>query len=144
MGPCGPCCEIFYDRGDAYGPADRNIGENDRYTEIWNNVFMQYYRDESGTLTQLPQMNVDTGMGLERLCMVLQAKETIFETDLFENILQNIEKLTTNTYPAFSKKESDFDDFEKKSTRSFRIVTDHLRASTFLLTAGVIPSNEGR
>ena len=70
MGPCGPCAEFYYDRGDQYGPADRDLGTNDRYTEIRNNVFMSYHRDANSKLTQLSQKNVDTGMGFERLCIV--------------------------------------------------------------------------
>ncbi|HMT01052.1 MAG TPA: alanine--tRNA ligase [Candidatus Absconditabacterales bacterium] len=144
VGPCGPCCEIFVDRGEAYGPADRNIGTNDRYTEVWNNVFMEFYKDDQGNYTKLKQQNVDTGMGLERLCMFLQNKETIFETDIFEEIIKTIEKNTESTYPAYNQKEEEWGAFEKRQVKSFRIVCDHIRASCFLLMDGVIPSNEGR
>lgn len=142
--PCGPCCEIHVDRGEAYGPEDRNIGTNDRYTEVWNNVFMEFYKDDQGNYTKLKQQNVDTWMWFERICMFLQNKETIFETDIFEDIMKAIEKNTESTYPAYLKKQKEWSDFEKKQVKSFRIVCDHIRASCFLLMDGVIPSNEWR
>lgn len=129
VGPCGPCVEFYYDRGDAFWPADRDMGVNDRYTEIRNNVMMSYYRDGSGT-TVPGQQNVDTGEGFERLCMVLQGTETIFETDVFSSLIQIISSYTDKKY--------------QENLTPYRIIMDHLRASTFLICDGVVPSNEGR
>lgn len=142
IGPCGPCCEFYYDRGidgqiyidPITGDdmlSDWDIGINDRYTEIWNNVFMSYYQDGSGNgFTPLSQTNVDTGMWFERLCMVLQGTETIFETDLFMPIITQIETLTHTQYTAHLK--------------AYRVILDHIRASIFLIADGVTSSNEGR
>lgn len=142
VGPCGPCCEFFYDRGvngdnyidpltwDDMAP-DRNLWVNDRYTEIWNNVFMAYYQDGSGNgYTPLAQTNVDTGMGFERLMMVLQNTDTIFETDVFMPIIKQIEMITHMQYEVHKQ--------------AYRIIVDHLRASVFLVADGVTPSNEWR
>ena len=144
VGPCGPDCEFYVDRWDAFGPADWLMDDNDRYTEIWNNVFMQYYKNDDKTFTKLPAQNVDTWMWLERLAMILQWKKTIFETDLFEWIIKVIEKHTNKKYPPYSVAEENLSDEEKSITRRFRIITDHLRGSLFLIADGVIPSNEGR
>ena len=144
VGPCGPDCEFYVDRWDAFGPADWLMDDNDRYTEIWNNVFMEFYKNADGSFTKLPQQNVDTGMGLERLAMILQWKKTIFETDLFEWIIKVIEQATWHKYPPYSVDEENLSDEEKWITRRFRIITDHLRGSLFLIADGVIPSNEGR
>lgn len=144
VGPCGPCTEIYYDRWDAYGPADWDLGENDRYTEIWNNVFMEFYKDQTGNYTKLAQQNVDTWMGFERIAMALQDKETIYETDIFESIIRVIEKHTHVTYPALLKKEEKFSTEEKSLTIRFRIIADHIRSSSFILWDWVIPSNEWR
>ncbi len=129
VGPCGPCVEFYFDRGDAHGLADRDMGVNDRYTEVWNNVMMAYYRDGSGS-TAPWQQNVDTWMGFERLNMLLQGTETIFETDVFADSIQTIQWFTDTTYDAHKKE--------------YRIILDHFRASTFLICDGVVPSNEGR
>ena len=142
VGPCGPDCEFYYDRGDKFWPDDWLMDDNDRYTEIWNNVFMEFYKDWN--FEKLSQQNIDTGMGLERLVMILQDKSTIFETDLFEGIIKTIEKYTQLSYPPYIKKESEFNKKEKEITRRFRIITDHIRASLFLISDGVIPSNEWR
>lgn len=142
--PCGPDCEFYYDRGENFGPSDWLMDENDRYTEIWNNVFMEFYKDQDWNFTQLPQNNVDTWMWLERLVMILQNKETIFETDLFSWLIENIEKFTNFKYPPYSKKENTFSQKEHEITRRFRIITDHFRASFFLVADGVLPSNEWR
>jgi len=142
--PCGPDCEIYYDRGCKYWSADWLMNDNDRYTEIWNNVFMEFYKDANWNFTKLSQQNIDTGMWLERLVMILQEKETIFETDLFGWIIQAIEKYTKLSYPSYTKQEKDFSDEEKQITRRFRIITDHIRASLFLVSDSVIPSNEWR
>lgn len=130
IGPCGPCAEFYYDRGETYGPTDRDMWVNDRYTEIWNNVFMSYYSDGSGKLTELPQKNVDTGMGFERLLLVLQGKETVFDTDLFQPYLNTVATYTDTTYT--------------KNTRLHRIIADHTRTASALILAGLKPSNEWR
>ena len=144
IGPCGPDCEFYVDRWEEFWPADWLMDDNDRYTEIWNNVFMEFYKNEDWTFTKLPQQNVDTGMGLERLAMILQWKKTIFETDLFEWIIKAIEKGTGIKYPPYSVDEDKLSESEKQITRRFRIITDHLRWSLFLVADGVIPSNEAR
>ena len=144
VGPCWPDCEFYVDRWDEFWPADWLMDDNPRYTEIWNNVFMEFYKNSDWSFSKLPQQNVDTWMWLERLAMILQNKNTIFETDLFEWILKNIEKFTEKKYPPFYKNENDLNNQEKQITRRFRIITDHLRWSLFLIADGVIPSNEAR
>lgn len=144
VGPCWPCSEMYFDRGDDYGPADWKIWENNRYIEIWNDVFMEFYKDEKGQFEKLTQQNVDTWMWLERICMVMQSKETIFETDLFEPIIKTIEKYLNIKYPAYDKQERNFDENEKIITKKIRIITDHLRSAIFLIWDGAIPSNEWR
>ncbi len=135
-GPCGPCSEIIIDQGEeaGCGRPDCNIEcDCDRYLELWNLVFMQYNRDEQGTLTPLPKPSIDTGMGLERISAVLQGKLNNFDTDLFAPIISRITSLKGITY--------------KKDTRtdaSVRVIADHIRASVFLLSEGLVPSNEGR
>jgi len=130
--PCWPDTEIFYRVGAGdLPPAGSNVeNDEDNRLEIWNNVFMEFYRDETGTLTKLKQQNVDTGMWFERMCKVLQGKETIYETDLFWPIIQKIEKLTAKKYT--------------DNLRRMRIVADHLRTSLRLAQDGLFPSNEGR
>ena len=134
VGPCGPCSEIFVDRGVKYakGPGDVMGGDGDRYMEIWNHVFMQYNRDASGKLNPLKRPSIDTGAGLERIASVLQDVETNYEIDLFSGIISNIRELakTKKTDPA--------------TTASLRVIADHLRATNFLMADGVLPSNEGR
>jgi alanyl-tRNA synthetase len=142
--PCGPSCEFFFDRGDARGPADWNLGTNDRYIEVWNNVFMEFYKHADGSLTQLPQQNVDTGMGFERITMVLQWKETIFETDIFAQHIATIEACIGKQYPPYHLAQADQTDLDVLLTRSFRIITDHTRSAIVLLRDGVSPSNEWR
>ncbi|MGB9244161.1 MAG: alanine--tRNA ligase [Candidatus Acidiferrales bacterium] len=136
-GPCGPCSEIFYDMGPAasdQGHTDCQFGcECGRYMEIWNLVFMQFNRDASGKLNPLPKPSVDTGMGLERTAAVLQGKISNYDTDLFQPLIRQAEKLTGETYG------TDF-----KGDASLRIIADHSRAATFLISDGVTPSNEGR
>jgi alanyl-tRNA synthetase len=137
-GPCGPCTEIFIDRGEKYScgkPTCKMGCDCDRYMEFWNLVFMQYDRDASGKLTPLPKPSVDTGAGLERITMILQDVETNYDTDIFLLILDKIAKLAGRPYDAKSKDESVF---------SFRVIADHARATTFLIGDGVMPSNEGR
>lgn len=136
-GPCGPCSEIFYDYGDSVeGPADpfeAIDSGSDKIIEIWNLVFMQYDRKEDGTLEPLPNPSIDTGMGLERVASVLQGKTNNYDTDLFQEIIQPIAGDLGVTYG--ETKETDV---------ALRVIADHLRASTFLITDGVRPSNEGR
>jgi len=136
-GPCGPCSEIHYDMGPAasdQGHTDCKFGcECGRYVEIWNLVFMQFNRDASGTVAPLPRPSIDTGAGLERLAAVLQCKISNFDTDLFQPLIQRAVELT-GTRPGTSP----------RSDASLRIIADHARASTFLISDGVIPSNEGR
>lgn len=142
--PCWPCAEFHYDRWEERGPNDRNIGENDRFIEIRNNVFMEYYKDEAEEYSKLSQQNVDTGMWLERLMMIIQKKETIFETDLFQNTMTSIEKLSQKDYPPYQTIQSQQTKSQKEQTQSFRIIADHIRASVFLIADWVVPSNELR
>ncbi len=136
-GPCGPCSEIHYDMGPAasdQGHTDCKFGcDCGRYVEIWNLVFMQFNRDASGTVEPLPKPSIDTGAGLERLAAVLQGKISNFDTDLFVPLIQRAGELT-ETRPGASP----------RSDASLRIIADHARASTFLISDGVVPSNEGR
>ncbi|MCM0607087.1 MAG: alanine--tRNA ligase [Xanthomonadaceae bacterium] len=139
-GPCGPCSEIYIDRGPKYGGPECgktkvcNIGcDCDRFMEFWNLVFMQFDRDASGKLNPLPRPSVDTGAGLERIALILQDAETNYDTDLFTDIISKTEKLSGKKY-----------DPKDAITASFRVVADHSRASTFLIGDGVMPSNEGR
>ena len=133
-GPCGPCSELYYDRGPEFGgeggPAG---GGEERYVEFWNLVFMQYNRAEDGTLTDLPQRNIDTGAGLERILALLQGEQSVFETDVLRRILAVAEATTGREYGA-----------DAKADVSLRILADHGRAMTFLLADGVLPTNEGR
>ncbi|HEX5544433.1 MAG TPA: alanine--tRNA ligase [Nitrospira sp.] len=132
-GPCGPCSEIHFDQGSSVPGDDRPNSEGDRVIEIWNLVFMQYNRDASGALHPLPKPSIDTGMGLERLAAVAQGVYSNYDSDLFTPLLAAIAGRAGNEY---GKKES--------SDRSMRVIADHLRAITFLMTDGVLPSNEGR
>lgn len=144
MWPCGPDCEFYYDRGENFGPSDWLMDDNDRYTEIWNNVFMEFYKNQDWKFDKLPNKNVDTWMWLERLAMILQEKDTIFETDLFNWIIDVIEKFTNLKYPPYSIKESELSPKDQEITRRFRIIIDHFRASFFLVADGVLASNEWR
>ena len=130
-GPCGPCTEIFYDHGSHIpgGPPGSKDEDGDRFIEIWNIVFMQYNRDDKGTMHLLPKPSVDTGMGLERICAVLQGVHANYETDLFVPLIKSAAKIT---------KTSDL------THPSLKVLSDHIRACTFLISDGVIPSNEGR
>ena len=135
-GPCGPCSEIYFDRGEKYGcgsPDCKPGCDCDRYMEIWNNVFSQFNNMGDGTYTELEHKNIDTGMGLERLACVMQGVDNMFEVDTIRNILNKVCEI--------SGKEYGNDD---KSDISIRAVTDHIRASTFMISDGIIPSNEGR
>ncbi|MFA7657901.1 MAG: alanine--tRNA ligase [Candidatus Gastranaerophilaceae bacterium] len=135
-GPCGPCSEIHYDLGEEFKCSDNcgiNTCECDRWVEIWNLVFMEMFQDEDGKLSPLEKKNVDTGMGLERVAMVVQGKTSTFETDLLKPILDEVCKMTGVEY----KK-------SEKTDVSLRIITDHARCVTFLINDGVMPGNEGR
>ncbi len=135
-GPCGPCSEIHIDLGKEVGcdRPDCAVGcDCDRFLELWNLVFMQFYRDENGTMTRLPKPSIDTGMGLERVAAVLQGKFNNFDSDLFTPIIEHI--------CALAKKEYGLD---KNINASMRVIADHARATTFLVADGVLPSNEGR
>jgi len=142
-GPCGPCSEIHYDMG----PAASDQGHTDcafacdcgRYVEIWNLVFMQFDRDASGILTPLPKPSIDTGMGLERVAAVLQGVISNYETDLFVPLIQRAAELTGASLKQELDKEA-----HTKSAASLRVIADHSRAATFLISDGVLPSNEGR
>ncbi len=135
-GPCGPCSEIYFDRGEEYGNPEFGSDEDERYLEIWNLVFMQYNRDETGKLTPLPHPNIDTGMGLERIASVLQGAKSNYETDLFMPIIKWTENISGKKYDPENPKDI--------NTISMRVIADHLRAITFLISDGVFPSNEGR
>lgn len=146
-GPCGPDTEIYYDTGRPVCSEGVNCKPGcdcDKYLEIWNNVFMQFYCDGEGHFENLAKQNVDTGMGLERITMVLNGLSTVFETDLFRPIIEEIEKMTGLTYAPFVKKENELTEVEKAITKSIRIVADHIRASSVMIADGVAPSNEGR
>lgn len=134
-GPCGPCTEIYYDRGEKYGtgPEDVMGGEGDRFMEIWNNVFTQFNNDGHGNYTELVQKNIDTGMGLERLAVVMQDVETVFDIDTMKAIRDEVCALSGKTY------EEDAND-----DVSIRLITDHIRSTTFMISDGIMPSNEGR
>src|SRR6266480_4328406 len=142
-GPCGPCSEIHYDMGPAasdHGHTDCKFGcECGRYVEIWNLVFMPFDRDASGKLNPLPKPSIDTGAGLERLAAVLQGKISNYETDLFVPLIERAAELTGTSLTKELEKEA-----HAKSAASLRVIADHSRAATFLISDGVLPSNEGR
>jgi alanyl-tRNA synthetase len=136
-GPCGPCSEIFYDMGLEASETgeDKPFGQDDaRYVEIWNLVFMQFDRDQQGVLNLLPKPSIDTGAGLERIAAVLQGKLSNFETDLFTPLIARAGELTQTRYQ----------DGSAPGDASLRIIADHARAATFLISDGVLPANEGR
>ena len=135
-GPCGPCSEIYYDRGEKYGcgSPDCKVGcECDRYMEVWNNVFSQFDNDGQGNYTELAQKNIDTGMGLERLAVVCQDVNSLFDVDTVMNITNKVTAITGASYGQ-----------SVKTDVSLRVITDHIRASTFMIADGVRPTNEGR
>ncbi|MGA2528253.1 MAG: alanine--tRNA ligase [Acidimicrobiales bacterium] len=132
-GPCGPCSEIFFDRGPQYGPGGGPAQGGERYVELWNLVFMQYDRHADGTLSELPQKNIDTGAGLDRILTQIQGVESVFDTDLVAPILEAASAITGRVYG--NTEESDV---------GLRIVADHARTFTFLIADGVFPSNESR
>ena len=135
-GPCGPCSEIYFDRGEKYGCGSENCKPGcdcDRYMEIWNNVFSQFNNMGDGTYTELEHKNIDTGMGLERLACIMQNVDNMFEVDTIRNILDKVCEISGKTYGA-----------DTKTDISIRAITDHARAATFMISDGIIPSNEGR
>ncbi|OPJ57288.1 alanine--tRNA ligase [Alkalithermobacter paradoxus] len=135
-GPCGPCSEIYFDRGEKYGCKNENCMPGcdcDRFIEFWNHVFTQFDKDENGNYNNLPKPNIDTGMGLERVACLMQDVETIFDIDTIKYILDEVVKISNVRYGSDLKKDI-----------STRIITDHIRAVTFLVADGVLPSNEGR
>ena len=135
-GPCGPCSEIYYDRGEKYGcgKPDCTVGcDCDRYIEIWNNVFSQFDNDGHNNYTELKQKNIDTGMGLERLAVVCQNVNSLFDVDTVMNITNKVSELTGAFYGQSQKRDV-----------SLRVITDHIRAATFMICDGILPSNEGR
>jgi len=135
-GPCGPCSEIYYDRGEKYGcgSPDCKVGcECDRFMEVWNNVFSQFDNDGNGNYTELVQKNIDTGMGLERLAVVCQDVNSLFDVDTVMNITNHVTAITGAAYGQSTKTDV-----------SLRVITDHIRASTFMIADGVRPTNEGR
>ena len=135
-GPCGPCSEIYYDRGEKYGCGSPNctVGcECDRYMEIWNNVFTQFESDGKGNYSELEQKNIDTGMGLERLASIVQDVDSIFDVDTIKALRDHVCKLAGKTYGE-----------EYNNDVSIRVVTDHVRSVTFMISDGIMPSNSGR
>ena len=131
-GPCGPDTEIFFDNGQPKcGPDCGPSCHCGKYTEIWNNVFMQYFKDENGNFKPLAQKNVDTGMGLERICCITEGKGSVYDTSLFAGIISELEEISGRKY-------------EGDSVRDFRIIADHLRAATFILGDGVVPAKVGQ
>jgi len=135
-GPCGPCSEILIDQGEEFSCGKKTCApgcECDRYLELWNLVFMQYDRDSSGNMTPLPNPSIDTGMGLERITAVLQGVKSNYETDLLRGVIANVEEISGKTYGQ-----------DEDADVSMRVIADHARAVTFLISDGVFPSNEGR
>ena len=135
-GPCGPCSEIYYDRGEKYGcgkPGCTVGCDCDRYMEVWNNVFSQFDNDGHGNYTELVQKNIDTGMGLERLAVVCQDVDSLFDVDTVMNITHRVTELTGASYGQSHKMDV-----------SLRVITDHIRSAVFMIADGVLPSNEGR
>ncbi|HHU71801.1 MAG TPA: alanine--tRNA ligase [Clostridiales bacterium] len=135
-GPCGPCSEIYYDRGEKYGCGDPNcqVGcECDRFIEVWNNVFTQFNSDGNGNYTELEHKNIDTGMGLERLATIIQDVSSIFDIDTMKAIRDKVCDIAKVTYMT-----------DPKTDVSIRLITDHIRSVTFMASDGIIPSNEGR
>ncbi|TCO79072.1 alanine--tRNA ligase [Marinisporobacter balticus] len=136
VGPCGPCSEIYYDRGEKYGcgsPDCKPGCECDRYVEFWNLVFTQFDKDEDGNYNSLPKPNIDTGMGLERMACIMQEVDSIFEIDTIKHILNEVVLISGQKYRE-----------TEKTDLSIRIITDHIRSVTFMVSDGIMPSNEGR
>lgn len=135
-GPCGPCSEIYYDRGEKYGcgkPGCTVGCDCDRYMEVWNNVFTQFDNDGKGNYTELEQKNIDTGMGLERLAVVVQDVDSIFDIDTLKTLVDRVAEMAHTKYEEDAQKDI-----------SIRLITDHIRSVTFMISDGIMPSNEGR
>lgn len=135
-GPCGPCSEVYYDRGEKYGCQEESceVGcDCDRYMEVWNNVFTQFNNDGKGNYSELEQKNIDTGMGLERLAVVVQDVSSIFEIDTIKSLLDKVAETAGTKYTEDTQKDI-----------SLRLITDHIRSCTFMISDGIMPSNEGR
>ncbi len=135
-GPCGPCSEIYFDRGEAHGCGDATCApgcECDRFMEVWNLVFTEFDSDGAGHYDKMEKPNIDTGMGLERLACVVQGVDNLFEVDTVRKILDHVEQLSGKTYGQ-----------DKKTDISIRVITDHIRSTVFMVGDGVLPSNEGR
>ncbi len=135
-GPCGPCSEIYFDRGESYGCGSPDCGvgcECDRFMEVWNLVFTQFDKDEDGNYNPLEHPNIDTGMGLERLAVVMQGVDNLFEVDTVQDVMKHISKIAGVEYKKDEKKDI-----------SLRVITDHIRSTVMMVSDGVIPSNEGR
>src|SRR5205814_3821842 len=135
-GPCGPCSELHYDRGEEYGcgrPTCAPGCECERFLELWNLVFMEFDLAEDGTLTALPRQNIDTGMGLERAAMILQGVDSLFDIDTFEPLLAWVGERANVPYGS-----------SEDATKAYRVVVEHARTAAFLVAEGVAPSNEGR
>ena len=135
-GPCGPCSEIYFDRGEAYGCGKPDCAPGcdcDRYMEVWNNVFSQFDNDGNGNYSDLVQKNIDTGMGLERLAVVCQGVDSLFDVDTVMNITHKVSEITGAHYGD-----------SHKTDVSLRVITDHIRASVMMISDGILPSNEGR
>ena len=136
QGPCGPCSELYFDRGEKYGcgSPDCKVGcECDRFVEFWNLVFTQFDKDENGVYNRLANPNIDTGMGLERMAVIMQDVNNLFEVDTIRNIMLEISKVAKVNYGD-----------NEKTDISLRVITDHIRSTTFMTCDGVSPSNEGR
>ncbi len=137
LGPCGPCSEIFFDRGEKYGcgkPDCKPGCDCDRYIEFWNHVFTQFSREEDGSYSELANKNIDTGMGLERLACIMQGVDSIFDIDTIRHILSAVESMAGVKY----------ENGDEQVDISLRIITDHLRSMVFMISDGILPSNEGR
>jgi alanyl-tRNA synthetase len=134
VGPCGPCSEMYLDRGPGFGGDEERPGDDtDRFLEYWNHVFMTYDLHEDGSLTPLPNNNIDTGMGLERMAAILQGVGSVFETDAYRPLIELAEELSGRSYGG-----------DRQTTRAMRIIADHSKGMTFLIADGVVPSNEER
>ena len=136
QGPCGPCSEIHFDRGEGVIKTVEEFvkaADEDRIVEFWNLVFTQFYKDENGVYNRLDHPNIDTGMGLERIATIMQGKNSIFEVDTIKSILDEVCRVSSTIYGEDSTKDI-----------SLRIITDHIRSETMLICDGVLPSNEGR
>src|SRR4051794_36676665 len=134
VGPCGPCSELYFDRGLEFGTSeDLPGGDNERFLEFWNLVFMQFLLKDDGSMEPLPKRNIDTGLGLDRLAVILQGAPSVFENDQFHPLVALGEELSGRAYGA-----------DAQTTRALRVLADHGRAMTFLIADGVVPSNEDR